>query len=269
MKLHVHTANFAYLRARSRRCCSIQGDRVRVAVIGSDVPALVLALKLVKDHTVTVVEQEAEIGMPVHHPGRVFDLDLLSQYIPSSHHTILQLQQNDVEYGCRWEWVIKLLTIECSTQGVNFETRSRITSMVNGDSGTRLNFNHSQTKDWLEVDAVVDMNIVQDLGPGKRTHSLNHENLVAWGRPETAAAQGVLVPTAHLEELSPPDPAFVVGRADAQTEIWWYGTAEWEPAKGVLERMTGRLPLNPRLVSFDGCVLLAERVHKGMEVTHI
>ena len=242
---------------------------MRVAIIGSDVPALVLALRLSSTHTVTVIEQEAEIGMPVHHPGRILDLNVLTTYIPKKHHGILQLHDNGGEFGCRWEWVVKLLTIECATHGVRFETRSRVTSMTEQSGIHRLEFNHLRKEMHIDVDVVIDMNIVQDVGPGRRTHCLNADGLLAWGKPELAQAKGILIPSNHLDLVSVSEPAFIIPRADHQTEIWWYGTSNETSTHGVLERMHGYLPLNGRLVSFDGCVILAERVLSGLEVEHI
>ena len=261
--------NFVFLLALLMLFCLNRGHDMRLAIVGSDVSALVLALKLVTDHEVVVIEQEAEIGMPVHHPGRVLDLDVLAKYIPLQHHEILQLQKNQTEFGCRWEWVVKLLTVECSRRDVRFMTRSRITSMTRKNGAFRLEFNNFRKGSFVEVDAIVDMNMVQGSGPGQRTHQLDVTGLVPWGKPETTLAQGILVPTVYLDGVDVHGADFVVSRADHQTELWWYQEPDWAPPHGVLERMQGHLPLNPRLVSFDGCVLLAERVHSGLKLEHI
>ena len=51
-----------------------------IVLIGGSIEALLLSIELVNEHNVSIVELEAEIGLPVHHPGRIVDLKLLDGF---------------------------------------------------------------------------------------------------------------------------------------------------------------------------------------------
>ena len=46
---------------------------VRVVLIGGSIEALLLSIELSSQHDITIIELEAEIGLPVQHPGRIMD----------------------------------------------------------------------------------------------------------------------------------------------------------------------------------------------------
>ena len=46
---------------------------VHVVLIGGSIEALLLSIELSSQHNVTIVELEAEIGLPVQHPGRIIN----------------------------------------------------------------------------------------------------------------------------------------------------------------------------------------------------
>ncbi len=54
---------------------------MNVVLIGGTVEALLLAHHLQEPHRVFLVEIEAELGLPVLHPGRVIQQDLLDAYM--------------------------------------------------------------------------------------------------------------------------------------------------------------------------------------------
>ena len=75
---------------------------LRIALIGGTIEALILAHHLLEKNDVVIIEMEAELGLPVHHPGRVIDQNLLDTYFTSQQQTFLALQSNPDGWGCRW-----------------------------------------------------------------------------------------------------------------------------------------------------------------------
>ena len=50
---------------------------MNIVLIGGTVEALVLAWELGADHNITVIEIEAEMGLPMTHPGRIMNSSIL------------------------------------------------------------------------------------------------------------------------------------------------------------------------------------------------
>ena len=69
---------------------------LRIALIGGTIEALVLAHHLVEKNDVIIIEMEAELGLPVNHPGRVVDQNLLDTYFTSEQQTFLSLHDRSV-----------------------------------------------------------------------------------------------------------------------------------------------------------------------------
>ena len=101
---------------------------LRIALIGGTIEALILAHHLLEKNDVVIIEMEAELGLPVNHPGRVIDQNLLDTYFTSEQQTFLALQSNPDGWGCRWDWIMKHLAANIARHGVQFLTRTRVLS---------------------------------------------------------------------------------------------------------------------------------------------
>ena len=78
-----------------------------IVLIGGSIEALLLSIELVNKHNISIVELEAEIGLPAHHPGRIVDLKSLDGFFTDQQQSFLELKENQDGWGCRWEWVMK------------------------------------------------------------------------------------------------------------------------------------------------------------------
>ena len=65
------------------------------------------------------------------HPGRVIDVQKLSNFFSAESIDFLSLQHNEHGWGCRWEWVSKHLAAKAARNNVTFLTRTRILSLIN------------------------------------------------------------------------------------------------------------------------------------------
>lgn len=241
---------------------------VNIVLVGSNVASMVLAHRLSAEHTVIIVEQEAEVGMPVRHPGLVHDLELLSEFIPTAHQHVLQLQHipSMNAFGCRWEWVCKLLVIELTQRGVDVRTRARIIDSAMTDDGVCLHLVTSLGDDVLHAHSVVDMRYGVN-GPGSTQHMLNAAHTAHWNRPTMVNALGMVV--LSKESVNAPSATLTVHRADGTSEVWWHQPPSWTPPHGALERMNGQLPEDATLWSFDGAHHLACIAHNAIAFDRI
>lgn len=259
----VRIVSSAFHRVRLKHSFLSQGDDVNIALVGSNVASMILAHQLAIDHNIVLLEQEAEVGMPVRHPGCVGDIELLTRYIPASHQHVLQLQHNPSidAFGCRWEWISKLLMIELTQLGVRVRTRTRVVEAIRSSDNIRLGLVSSLGDEVLHVDAVVDMRYGTE-GPGTSRHMFDERCCTPWQRPTMANANGMVVLTEDL--VTPPPADLIVHRADGTSEIWWKLFGSWMPKRGALERMKGPLPDDVSLWSFDGSHNIACRVRDSV-----
>lgn len=228
---------------------------MRIALVGANVDALLLALKLDdQGHDVTVIEIEAEIGLPVDTPGRVIDRELLNEYFSPPQQAFLALKENQQGWGCRWEWVIKHLGHVVAHRSIPCYTRTRILKMESFDSGHWLHVQSTErpmpTK--LVVDHVI---LVREAGvraPGRRQHQLT-DAVHRFHQTSMALWNGGLVVVADTL-TNPPDATLVLERADGLVELWWGTHSEWTPARGFVETYRSCLPSDPQELSFDAAV---------------
>lgn len=228
---------------------------MRVALIGANVDALLLALKLDdQGHEVTVIEIEAEIGLPVDTPGRVIDSELLNLHFSQPQQDFLALKENQQGWGCRWEWVIKHLSHAVAHRSISCYTRTRILKMDSSDSGHCLHVQSTERSlpTELMVDHVILVREAGDRSPGRRQHQLT-DAVHRFHQTPMALWSGGLVVVADTV-TNPPDATLVLERADGLVELWWRTHSGWTPARGFVETYRSWLPSDPQELSFDAAI---------------
>jgi hypothetical protein len=228
---------------------------MRIALIGANVDALLLALKLDdQGHDVTVIEIEAEIGLPVDAPGRAIDRALLNQYFSQPQQAFLALKENQQGWGCRWEWVIKHLSHAVAHRSISCYTRTRILKMEPFDAGHCLHVQSTERSlpTELTVDHVILVREAGDRSPGRRQHQLS-DAVHRFHQTPMALWSGGLVVVADTV-TNPPDASLVLERADGLAELWWDLPSEWTPARGFIETYRSWLPSDLQELSFDAAV---------------
>ena len=147
---------------------------VRVVLIGGSIEALLLSIDLTPQHDVTIIELEAEIGLPVQHPGRILNPSKLQPYLTTDQISFLELKENEDGWGCRWDWVMKHFAAVAARQNVSFFTRTRIQSCTEHDNTYVLELTSSErtTPTHMIADRVVLMP-GQTGAPGGRSHHLS------------------------------------------------------------------------------------------------
>ena len=221
-----------------------------IVLVGGSIEALLLSLEVVNDHNVSIVELEAEIGLPVHHPGRIIDLACLDGFFTDQQQSFLELKENEDGWGCRWEWVMKHTAAMAARRGVSFLTRTRIRSCTQHDASYVLELTSTErtTPTHIVADRVVLMNPPLT-APGGRDHHLLPSSPPAFPSPHLTEWFGGTVLSTDVRNDVGAD--LVLERSDGTTELWWSTTPSWTPPQGFLEQCRVRLPKDTAKLSLD------------------
>jgi len=227
---------------------------MHVVLVGGTAEALLLSYHLAADHTVSIVELEAELGLPVQFPGRVIDKDLLSEYFTDDQISFLMLHSNPDGWGCRWDWIVKHLAANVARKGVQCYTRTRVLSCTSTDAGTVVNLSGSERDlpSHLYADRVIAMRPLESVGPGRRRHEWtpNPPERFPEGGLNTWFGGSVL----PIDAQTAPSPDLKLARADNITELWWSTPPSWTPSHGYFEQCELQLPSSVDLLSFDAVI---------------
>ena len=224
---------------------------VDVVLVGGSIEALLLSLELVSDHNVSIVELEAEIGLPVQHPGRIIDRASIANLFTDEQQSFLELKENEDGWGCRWEWVMKHTAANAARRGVNFLTRTRIRSCTQHDATYVLELTSTErtTPTHIAADRVVLMRHPSKTAPGGRDHTFLPSPPPTFPSPQLTEWFGGTVLTADAHTDVGAD--LVLERKDATTELWWSTPTSWSPPQGFLEQCRVHLPKDTAELSLD------------------
>lgn len=223
---------------------------VRVVLIGGSIEALLLSIELSSQHDVTIIELEAEIGLPVQHPGRILDPLKLQHYLTDDQISFLELKENNDGWGCRWDWVMKHFAAVAARQQVSFFTRTRIQSCTEHDNTYVLELTSSErtTPTHMVADRVVLMT-GQSGAPGGRVHHLSPSRPSEFPSPELTEWFGGTVLSEDADATTGAD--LMLARGDGMTELWWSTSSSWMPQRGYLEQCRVNLPSKKSELSLD------------------
>ncbi len=234
---------------------------MRIVLIGGTIEALLLSIELSSEHAVFIVELEAEIGLPVHHPGRILDPSWLPDYLTEEQISFLELKANEDGWGCRWDWVMKHFAANAARQNVSFLTRTRVQSCTEHDGSYLLEFTSSErmTPTHMVVDRVVLMTNPSTAAPGGRSHQLSPFSPPTFPSPETTEWFGGTVLSGDVDATIQAD--LILSRGDGMTELWWSTPHSWVPSHGYLEQCRIFLPTKKTELSLDSVMSRVRDYH--------
>ena len=223
---------------------------VDVVLIGGSIEALLLSIELSSQHNVTIIELEAEIGLPVQHPGRVLNPSSLQPYLSAEQIAFLELKENEDGWGCRWDWVMKHFAAVAARRNVSFFTRTRIQSCTEHDNTYVLELTSSErtTPTHMVADRAVLMTVKTGT-PGGREHRLSPSRPFKFPSLKTSEWFGGTVLSDDVDETTGAD--LMLARGDGMTELWWATSSSWVPQRGYLEQCRVRLPSKKSELSLD------------------
>ena len=231
-----------------------------VVLLGGTFSNLITAIELSQTHEVTVIELNAEIGLPSISPGHIRDQKLLTQYLFPGQIKFLQLHPFEEGFTLRSEWGLKHLAVHAAEKGVEIFTRTRITQCSETDDGFLLELQGagSNSSDQIECHFLVNDIQWTYQAPGAKRHTL----------PDSQNTHvpdfGVFVPmhggTALESDCTDlPDGITVLPRFEGLTEVWQ--TSEvWKPHKGWIEIIECSLPTTAEKRCIDAQILEGRRI---------
>ena len=227
---------------------------MNIALIGGTIESLLVAEHYSHQHTVYVIEIDAEIGLPAVHPGRIMDLDTVRAYFSKSQLDFLALHANPNGWGCRWDWVLKHLAANVAREGVQFLTRTRILSSTFQDKKIHLQLSSSERAKPMElvVDRIINFSKLSTIGEGGKKHFTQPHAPEEFQALTGVSWFGGTVLSKDVIDSSTAD--LQIQRGDGMTELWWMNKPEWKPPHGFIEQCSAVLSPDVSELSFDSVV---------------
>jgi len=190
---------------------------MKIVIVGGSFEGLFLALNICQNHDVAIIELQPEIGIPNDRPALIHSEELLNELnIPMNHP---MLQSNQTTYGItfRLEWLMKLLTIQCSQQNIAIFTRTRIIEH-NYDHHHIIHVSSEQQE--IVADVLIDARWPGRSFPGRKNHVLKNDkiDLVLIGQQFSTPWVGRTYP---IQKGDFSQASIILPRADSLVETWW------------------------------------------------
>ena len=231
-----------------------------VVFIGGTYSNLITAIELSTTHKVTVLEINAEIGLPSISPGHLHNKELLTHYLTSHQINFLQLHAFEDGFTLRSEWGLKHLAVHAAEKGVEIFTRTRITNCTETENDFLIEFQGGGPNSTGEIHT---KHIVNDIqwtyqAPGAKTHTLPLSPKILI--PEFGAFTQMHGGTALKSDCTDlPEGLTILPRFEGLTEIW-QTTENWIPKKGWIEIIDCSLPTSIEKRCIDAQITEGRRI---------
>jgi len=229
---------------------------MHILLLGASLDSLLLSHHFQsRNYSVTIVDIEAEVGLPLHHPGRIINLDLISNYFSQDQMEFLSLYENDDGWGCRWEWVLKHMAHQVIQGNVTCLLRTRVLNVEpEGDTfHVVVSSNERDLPTELTVDRIIDMQHKGYKTPGNLTHDVPPSVVQQFSYPDVEPWVGGMALSSTLQQQNI-EADLLLKHADGLVELWWKGTPSWTPPNGFIETCELHLPTDIDEISFDAIV---------------
>tara|TARA_B110000881_G_C18529759_1_gene492351 strand:+ start:507 stop:1235 length:729 start_codon:yes stop_codon:yes gene_type:complete len=213
-----------------------------VVLIGGTFSNLVTAIELSQTHHITLIELNAEIGLPSISPGYIQNQELLTHYLTPKQIKFLQLHKFEEGFTLRSEWGLKHLAVHAAVKGVEIFTRTRITDCVETGNGFSIEFQGGGPNSSGRVDCHSLINDIQWTyqAPGAKLHTLPDSAKIH--TPEFGTFCQMHGGTALKNDcVGIPDGTTTLPRFEGLTEVW-QTSEDWVPKKGWIETIDCFLP---------------------------
>lgn len=216
---------------------------------------MISALELCSEYEITILELNAEIGLPSTSPGYIHDLKLLKTYLDSSQIEFLQPYSIAQGYTLRSEWVLKHLGSIAAKKGVNVLTRTRISECYTSPTGFTVEYTGAGLKEsgQIECEHLIDDRQWTYSAPGSKQHNLGGLN--GTFRPDFGEFIRIHGGTSISSDCtSLPEQVYSLPRQEGLTEVW-QENPEWNPQHGWIETIECFLPRELAKRSIDAQII--------------
>ena len=231
-----------------------------IVFVGGTISNMISAIEMSGDYVVTVIELNAEIGLPCTAPGHIHNLDLLKTYLDSNQMEFLQPYPFTGGYTLRSEWVLKHLGSIAAHKDVNILTRTRITEcfVLNDTFTVEYIGAGSKESGQIECNYLVDDRQWTYRAPGSKSHNLN--TLDEIHIPDFGEFIDMHGGTSLLSDCSNlPENIYSLQRHEGLTEVWQESPV-WSPKRGWIESINCSLPKQIQNRTIDAQILEGRRI---------
>ena len=213
-----------------------------IGLVGGTFSNLIIAIELAETHQITLIELNAEIGLPSSSPGYIQNQNTLTNYLSQQQIDFLQLHSIDNGFTLRSEWALKHLAVIAAEKGVEIYTRTRITKCIENSNGYSIHFvgAGSTSSGTIHCDSLVNDIQWTHQSPGEKQHQIPQSNTILI--PEFGKFISIHGGTALTSDcLEVPAETTYYPRSEGLTEIW-QTSENWTPNKGWIETIHCTLP---------------------------
>ncbi len=231
-----------------------------VVLLGGTFSNLITAIELSQTHNVTIIELNAEIGLPSISPGHIRDQELLNHYLSSEQINFLQLHAFDDGFTLRSEWGLKHLAVHAAKIGVEIFTRTRITHCVETIDGFSIKFQGagSNRSDGIDCHSLINDIQWTYQAPGAKHHALSDSKKIH--TPNFGTFGPMYGGTALKNDCqNVPNGITLLPRFEGLTEVW-QTSENWKPEKGWIETIDCSLPTSIEKRCIDAQIIEGRRI---------
>lgn len=235
-----------------------------IVLVGGTISNMISALELCSEYDITVLELNAEIGLPSTSPGHVHDIKLLETYLDSNQIEFLQPYPISQGHTLRSEWVLKHLGAIAAQRGVNVLTRTRISECYRSPTGFTVEYIGAGLKEsgQIECEHLVDDRQWTYSAPGSKQHNIGGLNDII--QPDFGEFIRIHGGTSLSSDCaSLPEQTYSLPRHEGLTEVWQENPL-WNPRHGWIETIECFLPRELAKRSIDAQIIegrsIAEKI---------
>ena len=198
-----------------------------IAIIGGSLSGLISAIELSNEYNVCIIDINQEIGFPTNFPGLSKNINLIKNLLSNEDQSNLYLQENDIGWGMRSEWLIKYLTHLSAKKGVDILNRTRVSNIFFEDCFNIEIIGGGPKNKIITSKIIIDETNQIHSGPGDKNHKiiLENNNIINIETNTNQYFSGI-IPTNKTQTI--PNNIFQINRNDGLTEVWFNTKPEVE-----------------------------------------
>lgn len=196
-----------------------------ITIIGGSLSGLISAINLSDDYSICIIDINQEIGFPTNFPGFSNNIDLVKNILSKEDQSNLYLQENNIGWGMRSEWLIKYLTQLSAKKGVDIINRTRVTNIFFEDNFNIEIIGGGPQNNIINSKIIIDETKQIHSGPGEKNHTILIENdRLINIESELCGYFSGIIPTKNSPKLD--NTLFQINREDGLTEFWFNSKPE-------------------------------------------
>lgn len=230
-----------------------------IAIIGGSLSGLISAINLSKDYKVCIIDINQEIGFPTNFPGLCKNIQHVKTILSNEDQSNLYLQQNNIGWGLRSEWLIKYLTQLSAKNKVDILNRTRVSNIHFEEVFNIEIIGGGPLDKIIKSKLIIDETKQIHSGPGDKNHTISYLNkkIILIENQISNYFSGI-IPTSKDSKFE--NSILKIERKDGLTEVWFDG----KPDKHFnwIEIKTCDSPTNSNLLIIDDYFIRSQEISR-------